>query len=206
MPGLRKVDRLRKLLLILPCHEQMDEVLDTKALTAQMDDPDGLVWARTDPRLCGPDRGEVLAELISETGAQALVVGGPGDRTHGAFWRQEARLAGITPDRVELVPLVDQCIHVTEDKEAARRRARIMLESALSRVDHGSEGMGKRVEAMQSVLVIGGGVAGMQAAWDLADFGRRVYLVERTDDLGGRAHKLSRTYPTQDCKPDGCCP
>ncbi len=206
MPGLRKVENLHKLLLILPCHEEMEEMLDTKALAASMDDPEALVWARSDPRLCGPDRGDGLAELIAETEAQALVVGGPGERTHGTFWRQEARLAGISPDRVELVPLVDQCVHVTEDRDAARRRARIMLESALARVDHGREGLAQRVEAMQSVLVIGGGVAGMQAAWDLADFGRRVYLVERTDALGGRAYKLSRTYPTQDCKPDGCCP
>jgi heterodisulfide reductase subunit A len=206
MAGLRKEDRLRKLLLILPCDEQMEEVLDTAALAAQMDDPDRLVWARSDPRLCGTDRQDAMVEMIAEAEAQALVVGGPSDRTHGTFWRQEARLAGIPPERVELVPLVDQCIHVTEDKEAARKRARIMLESALSRVDLGSEGVGKRVEAMQSVLVVGAGVAGMQAAWDLADFGRRVYLVERTDALGGRAHKLSRTYPTQDCKPDGCCP
>ncbi|MCK4969771.1 MAG: FAD-dependent oxidoreductase, partial [Thermoplasmata archaeon] len=173
-------------------------------MATQMDNPDHLVWARSDARLCGPDRGDALAELISEAEAQAIVVGGPGDRTHGTFWRQEARLAGIPPERVEMVPLVDQCIFVTEDKEAARKRARIMLESALARVDLGAEGLGKRVEAMQSVLVIGGGVAGMQTAWDLADFGRRVHLVERTDTLGGRAHKLSRTYPTQDCKPDGC--
>jgi heterodisulfide reductase subunit A len=62
------------------------------------------------------------------------------------------------------------------------------------------------MEAMQAALVIGGGVAGMQAAWDLAELGRRAYLVERAGELGGRTHRLSRTYPTQDCKPDGCCP
>jgi len=206
MTGLRKVDRLRKLVLILPCHEQMEEVLDTKAMAEQIDDPDHLVWARADARLCGPDRADALAELVKGTDAQALVVAGPGDRTHGTFWRQEARLAGIPPERVYLVPLVDQCIYVTDDLEAARKRARIMITSAMARVDLGTEDASKRVDAMQSVMVIGGGVAGMQAAWDLADFGRRVYLVERADALGGRAHKLSRTYPTQDCKPDGCCP
>ena len=63
MTGLRKVDRLRKLLLILPCNEEMEEVLDTAALAAQMDDPDRLVWARSDPRLCGPDRGDALIFL-----------------------------------------------------------------------------------------------------------------------------------------------
>ncbi len=206
MPGLRKVERLRKLLLILPCHEEVESVLDTAALAKEMDDPTALVFARSDPRLCGPDRTKAVAELVEETGAQAIVVGGPSDRTHGTVWRQEASRVGITPDRVELVPLLQQCVYVTDDKEAARRRARIMIESALVRVDTGPDRAIELVQAMQAVLVIGGGVAGMQAAWDLADFGRQVYLVERTDALGGRTHKLSRTYPTQDCKPDGCCP
>jgi heterodisulfide reductase subunit A len=206
MPGLRKVDRLRKLLLILPCNEELEELLDTQSLAEELDDPDNLVWARADPRLCGPDRSNAVADLVKESEAQAIVVGGPSDRTHGSVWREEASMVGIAPDRVELVPLVQQCVFVTDDKGAARRRAKIMIESALARVDTGPDRVSQRVQAMQSVLVIGGGVAGMQAAWDLADFGRQVYLVERSEALGGRAHKLSRTYPTQDCKPDGCCP
>ena len=206
MPGLRKVDRLRKLLLILPCHEEMEALLDTRSLAAEIDAPDDLVFARTDIRLCGPEVSATVAELVKETEAQALVVGGPSERTHGSVWRQEASRVGIAPDRVELVPLVQQCVYVTDDKKAARRRAKILLEAALARVDTGPDRAIERVQAMQAVLVIGGGVAGMQAAWDLADFGRQVYLVERTGALGGRAYKLSRTYPTQDCKPDGCCP
>ena len=196
MPGLRRMERLRKLVLILPCNDGMEGLLDTKALAEELDDPDGRVFARSDVRLCGPDRTATLAELVA----------GPGDRTHGSVWRQDAAKMGIPPARVELVPLVQQCVHVTDDRDAARRRAKIMIESAIARVDTGADRAIERVHAMQSVLVIGGGVAGMQAAWDLADFGRQVYLVERTDALGGRAHKLSRTYPTQDCKPDGCCP
>ncbi len=206
MPGLRKVTRLRKLLLILPCHEEMEEMLDTAAMARDLDDPEDLVWARADPRLCGPEADRALAELVEETGAEALVVAGPSERTHGSVWRERASRVDIRPDRVEMVPLVQQCVYVTSDKAAARKRARIMVESALSRADLGMDRVAQRVAAMQSVLVIGGGVAGMQAAWDLADFGRQVYLVERADHLGGRAHRLSRTYPTQDCKPDGCCP
>jgi len=206
MAGLKKVDRLKKLLLILPCDEDMEELLDTKSLAEEIDDPENWVFARSDPRLCGPDRSDYIADLVKETEAQAIIVGGPSDRTHGSVWRQEGSFVGIPPDRVELVPLVQQCVYVTDDKDAARRRAKIMIESALARVDTGLDRAAERVKALQSVLVIGGGVAGMQAAWDLADFGRHVYLVERTGELGGRAHQLSRTYPTQDCKPDGCCP
>ncbi|MCK5251988.1 MAG: hypothetical protein KAQ96_03530, partial [Thermoplasmata archaeon] len=137
MPGERKVDRLKKLLLILPCDEEMEERLDTKSLAEEMDDPENWVFARSDPRLCGPDRSDHIADLVKETEAQAIIVGGPSDRTHGSVWRQEASFVGIPPDRVELVPLVQQCVYVTEDKDAARRRAKIMIESALARVDTG---------------------------------------------------------------------
>jgi heterodisulfide reductase subunit A len=206
MSGLRRVTKLRKLLLLLPCDEEMEEMLDTGSMAEDLDSPDNLVWARSDPRLCGPDAAAALAELVEETGTEALIIAGPSERTHGSVWRERASRVDIRPDRVELVPLDQQCVHVTDDKGAARRRARIMIESALSRADLGIDRKAQRVQAMQSVLVIGGGVAGMQAAWDLADFGRQAFLVERTDALGGRTHKLSRTYPTQDCKPDGCCP
>ncbi len=57
----------------------------------------------------------------------------------------------------------------------------------------------------QRALVIGGGVAGMQAAIDLADNGVYTYLIERDSELGGRAYRLSRTYRTHECKADGCC-
>ncbi|MCK5561064.1 MAG: CoB--CoM heterodisulfide reductase iron-sulfur subunit A family protein [Thermoplasmata archaeon] len=57
----------------------------------------------------------------------------------------------------------------------------------------------------KKVLVIGGGVAGMQASIDLAKRGYQTYLVERDDQLGGRAYQLSMTFPTHECKPDGCC-
>jgi heterodisulfide reductase subunit A-like polyferredoxin len=206
MPGLKRQDRLSKLVLLLPCDEELEATLDTASLAKELDDPDRHVFARSDERLCGPDRTEVLAALVQESGAEALVVGGPSPRTQGHFWRDLAASAGIPADRVELVPLLEQCVYITDTKEDARRRARIMLEAAMARVDLGKDLVAKRIEAMEAVLVIGGGVAGMQAAWDLGELGRKAYLVERSDTLGGRAHKLSRTYPTQDCKPDGCCP
>ncbi|UCE37306.1 MAG: CoB--CoM heterodisulfide reductase iron-sulfur subunit A family protein [Thermoplasmata archaeon] len=60
-------------------------------------------------------------------------------------------------------------------------------------------------DSIKSALVIGGGVAGMQASLDLANYGIQTFLVERQEELGGRAYKLSRTYRTHECKSDGCC-
>ena len=60
MPGLRRVTKLRKLLLLLPCDPHTEEVLDTASLASEMDDPDDLVWARSHPGLCGPDSSSVL--------------------------------------------------------------------------------------------------------------------------------------------------
>jgi heterodisulfide reductase subunit A len=72
---------------------------------------------------------------------------------------------------------------------------------------------GKKADLVQSnapgstkkVLIIGGGVAGMQASIDLAKRGYHTYLIERENELGGRAYQLSMTFPTHECKPDGCC-
>ncbi len=204
MPGLRRQGGLRRLVLLPPCDEEFAKAVDLGGLARDLEAVG--VASRADARLCGPGRDAVVAELVRATGAEAIVVGGPSPRTHGDEWRRAAKGAGVPPDRVEVVPLWGQCAHLAGAPGAAARRARIMLESALARVDLGTDRAARSVAASQSVLVIGGGVAGMQTAVDLADMGHRVHLVERGDALGGRAFVLSRTHPTHECKPDGCCP
>ena len=204
MPGLRRKGGLRALVLLPPCDEEFAKAVDPGAIARDLE-TEG-VDVRADARLCGPGRDAAVAELVRVTGAEAIVVGGPSPRTHGEEWLRAAKGAGVPPGRVEVVPLWGQCAHLAGTPGLAARRARIMLESALARVDLGTDRAARSVEASQAVLVVGGGVAGMQAALDLADLGHRVHLVERGEALGGRAFELSRTYPTHECKPDGCCP
>jgi len=206
MPGLRRRERLLKLVLLPPCDAAFSGAVDLVELARQLDSPGEGAIAVVDDRLCGPGMDAAVAEHVRRTRAEALVVGGPSPRTHGEAWRRAASGAGIPAGRVEVVPLWTQCAHLAATPAAALRRARIMLEAAMARVDLGPESVARTVEATQSVLVIGGGVAGMQAAVDLGDLGHRVFLVERSDALGGRTVALSRTFPTQECKPDGCCP
>ena len=206
MPGLKRRERLLKLVLLPPCDDAFKATVDLGELARQLDSPDEATIAVVDDRLCGPGMDAAVAEHVKRTRAEAIVVGGPSPRTHGEAWRRAASGAGIPAGRVEVVPLWTQCAHLAATPAAALRRARIMLEAAMARVDLGPEASARTVEASQSVLVIGGGVAGMQATVDLGDLGHRVFLVERSDALGGRTVALSRTFPTQECKPDGCCP
>jgi heterodisulfide reductase subunit A len=129
-----------------------------------------------------------------------VVVASCSPRLHEPTFRHCVGEAGLNPYLFEMANIREQCswVHL-QDREAATRKAKDIVRAAVARARwlHAQEE--ERLPVTDAALVIGGGVAGIQAALDLADAGHQVYLVEKEPSIGGIMAQLDKTYPTMDC-------
>jgi heterodisulfide reductase subunit A len=98
-----------------------------------------------------------------------------------------------------MVNVREQCSWCTDSKEEATEKAKILVKSGIERVKRLESIPIKTVPVTKATLVIGAGIAGMNAALDLANQGIKVYLVDQKTTIGGRMSQLDRTFPTDDC-------
>jgi heterodisulfide reductase subunit A len=98
-----------------------------------------------------------------------------------------------------MVNVREHCSWCTENKEDATKKAKILVKSGIERAKRLEVVPIKTVPIIKATLIIGGGIAGMNAALDLANQGIKVYLVEKNTTIGGRMAQLDRTFPTDDC-------
>ena len=98
-----------------------------------------------------------------------------------------------------MVNIREHCSWVTSKNEDALEKAKILIRSGIERAKRLEVIPIKTVPVEKATLVVGGGIAGMNAALDLANQGIKVYLVERKTTIGGRMSQLDRTFPTDDC-------
>ena len=128
-----------------------------------------------------------------------ILIGGAVPAIQGAFIQRGLTLVGMNKYLFEMVNLREQCAWVTPDKEQETRKAKSIMLAGLERVRRLEPLEDITVPMKDSVLVIGGGVAGMAAASQVASAGYKVYLVERKQQLGGRTYQLETTFPTHNC-------
>jgi heterodisulfide reductase subunit A len=119
---------------------------------------------------------------------------------HESTFRRVLEEAGLNPYMLEMVNIREQCswVHIGEP-EKATEKAKSLVRMAVVRSKRLQPLEIREVKALRSALVVGGGIAGMNAAQDLADIGFKVYLVEKSESIGGNMTKLDKTFPTMDC-------
>jgi len=93
----------------------------------------------------------------------------------------------------------EHCSWVTDDRAGATQKSKALVSAAVHRVARQKELNTRQADVQQSALVVGGGIAGIEAALRLADAGKHVYLVERQPSIGGHMAQLYKTFPTLDC-------
>ena len=98
-----------------------------------------------------------------------------------------------------MVNVREHCSWVTEDNEEATQKAKVLLKAGIARARKLEKVPIRTVPVEKATLVVGGGIAGMNAALDLANQGIKVYLVDKKTTIGGRMAQLDRTFPTDDC-------
>ncbi len=159
----------------------------------------GVVVARDYKFMCSSLGQELIEKDIAELGLDRVVVGACSPHMHEATFRGACARAGLNPYLSELVSLREQDSWVHTDTVAATEKAKAIIASGVERVRHHEPLEPLRVPIDPATLVVGGGIAGIQASLELADAGHQVYLVERQPSIGGHMAQFDKTFPTLDC-------
>lgn len=146
------------------------------------------------------DRGQdMIRDDIRELNLNRVVVASCSPLLHELTFRRTLASADLNPYLFEMANIREHCAWVVEDKEAATEKAKAMVSAAVRRVFYHEPLETKEVLVNPNTLVVGAGIAGIQAALEIADSGHRVYLVERDPSIGGNMARLDKTFPTLDC-------
>ena len=161
---------------------------------------EGVVVSRDVSYACSEPGQESIKEDILEHKLDRVVVASCSPRLHEPTFRQMLRSAGLNPYLLEMANLRDHCswVHMQEP-EAATAKAVDLTRMAIARVKNLYPLEPETLPLTKRTLIIGGGVAGIQAALDLADNGYEVVLVEKKPSIGGIMAQLDKTFPTMDC-------
>ncbi|MEX2738839.1 MAG: hydrogenase iron-sulfur subunit [Candidatus Wukongarchaeota archaeon] len=142
----------------------------------------------------------LIKEKILEETLERVVVASCTPKLHEFLFRQTLEKAGLNPYFLEVANIREQCSWVHfDDPKRATRKAIVLIKMAVEKVKLQSSLSVRKVPVEQSVLVVGGGVAGITAALNVADAGLKVYLVEREPSIGGHMAQFDKTFPTMDC-------
>lgn len=159
----------------------------------------GVVVSRDYKFMCSSLGQELIEEDIKEKGLTRVVVAACSPHLHEKTFRTACENAGLNPYLCELVSIREQVSWVHTDKKAATEKAKAVISGGIERVINHEPLEPLHVPIHPASLVVGGGIAGIQSALELADAGYRVYLVEREPSIGGHMAQFDKTFPTLDC-------
>lgn len=159
----------------------------------------GVVIAREYKFMCSSLGQELIEKDIKELGLTRVVVAACSPHLHEKTFRTAAKNAGLNPFLVELASIREQVSWVHTDKAVATAKSKAVVSGAVSRVIQNAPLEEMKVPINPNTLVVGGGIAGISAALEIANAGFHVYLVEREPSIGGHMAQFDKTFPTLDC-------
>jgi len=159
----------------------------------------GTVFSADYPYFCSAPGQKILSKAIEEHNLTGVVVAACSPQLHEPTFRGAACQAGLNPFQCEMANIREQCSWVHPDPDEATAKACSIVAATVERVKRARSLAPVEVPVTKRALVIGGGVAGIRAALDMANAGYPVVLVERQPSLGGNMARLSETFPTLDC-------
>jgi heterodisulfide reductase subunit A len=174
--------------------------VDTQRVTDEVAKLPGVVVAMRNKYTCAEPGQQEIKKAITEHKLERVVVASCSPRMHEPTFRGCVWDVGLNPYLMEMANLREHCswVHVS-DRDAATNKAIDLVASAVARAARLTPQDETSFPVTKSALVIGGGIAGIQAAMDLGDSGHQVYLVEKDPSIGGIMAQLDKTYPTMDC-------
>jgi heterodisulfide reductase subunit A2 len=149
--------------------------------------------------MCSSLGQDMIEADIANLGLTRVVVAACSPHLHEATFRNSCQRAGLNPFLCEMVSLREQVSWVTIDKVVATQKAKALVAGGVRRVVHQEPLDPIIVDINPNVLIVGGGIAGIQAALEVANCGHHVYLVEREPSIGGHMAQFDKTFPTLDC-------
>jgi len=184
---------------ICHCGENIGGVVDCPRVAETLRSHPGVVCATDYTYMCSDPGQNLIKDSIEKHKLTGVVVAACSPRMHEPTFRNAVADKGLNPFLCEMANIREHCSWVHEDKEAATRKAIELVRLMVEKVKQNQELQPIHVPITKRALVIGGGIAGIQAALDIANAGHEVVLVEREPSVGGHMLQLSETFPTLDC-------
>ncbi len=181
------------------CGENIGRTVDCAAVAAALADHPGVVVAKDYKYMCSDPGQALIKQAIAEQRLDGVVVAACSPHMHEKTFRRATADSGVNPFRCEMANIREHCSWIHEDRARATEKAIDLTRVIVEKVKRNRPLETIRIPVTRRALVIGGGIAGIQAALDIADGGAEVVLVEKEPSIGGHMSQLSETFPTLDC-------
>ena len=181
------------------CGTNIAKVVDVEDVAKWAEDNPHVAISRDYKFMCSSLGQELIEQDIKEQGLTKIVVASCSPHMHEGTFRTATENGGLNPFMFEMANIREHDSWITDDKVAATLKAKALVNGAIERVIHHEPLEQIPVEINPNTLIVGGGIAGITAALELADGGNHVYLVERQPSIGGHMAQLDKTFPTLDC-------
>ena len=181
------------------CGSNIAATVDVQKVSELLRNEPGVVISENYQYRCSQAGQDMIKNAIHEHGLTGIVICSCSPRMHEATFRKTAAAAGINPYMVEIANVREQCSWVHKDIADATEKAVILGRAAIAKVNLNAPLVPGETPVTKRALVIGGGIAGIQTALDIADAGFEVDIVETKPTIGGKMAQLDKTFPTLDC-------
>jgi heterodisulfide reductase subunit A len=181
------------------CGENIGRTVDCARVSEAAGRLPGVVHSVDYKYMCSDPGQNMVRAAIRDLKLDGVVVAACSPAMHEPTFRRATVSEGLNPFRCELVNVREQCSWVHEDREAATGKATDLVRMMVEKVKRNEDLFPIKVPLTRRALVVGGGIAGIQAALDLANAGIPVVMVEKEPSIGGHMSQLSETFPTLDC-------
>ncbi len=159
----------------------------------------GVVVAKEYKFVCSDPGQDIIKKDIKEQKLNRIVIASCSPRLHELTFRRLLASVDLNPYLMEMANIREQDAWVTEDKGLATVKAKALVSAAVKKVSYHQPLEVREVALNPNTLVVGAGIAGIQAALEIANSGHMVYLVEKEPSIGGHMAQLDKTFPTLDC-------
>ncbi len=181
------------------CGKNIAATVDVEEVTRVASKSAEVVHSEDYVYMCADPGQKLIETAIREKKLEGIVVACCSPTLHEETFRKASERSGLNQYQCEIANIREKCSWVHSDKEKATIKAIKITSSIIDKVSANQSLEPIRVGVSRKCLVIGGGIAGIQAALDIADIGHKVILVEKSPTIGGRMAQLSETFPTLDC-------
>ncbi|MBE7056190.1 MAG: CoB--CoM heterodisulfide reductase iron-sulfur subunit A family protein [Ruminococcaceae bacterium] len=181
------------------CGSNIAATVDVAKVVEAVRNEPGVCYAQDYQYMCSEAGQGLIKTAIKEHGLTGIVVCSCSPRMHEATFRKTAEAAGVNPYMVEIANIREHCSWIHKDKDEATEKAIILARAAIAKVNLNAPLQPGESAVVKRALVIGGGIAGLQSAIDIADAGYKVDIVEKSPTIGGKMAQLDKTFPTLDC-------
>jgi heterodisulfide reductase subunit A len=181
------------------CGTNIAGMVDVEAVANYAASLSDVKVARHYTYMCSDPGQALIKDDIRNEKLDRVVVASCSPLMHESTFRRACAEAGLNPFLFQMTNIREHCSWVSEDPQMATEKAKALVSAAVRRVQYHNPLEARQVDMRQSAVVVGAGIAGIEAALRLADAGKHVYLVERQPSIGGHMAQLYKTFPTLDC-------